>query len=99
MNYFRKILISFIILILLSQYQLFAIYIDETTAYQYAMNINYNEEGIPYKGSAIFLHCYTKNPYTAGCVALPYSYMETVLKNVSKNARIIIDLKENIYNY
>ena len=73
--------------------------IDEKTAYQYAMNINYNEEGIPYKGSAIFLHCYTKNPYTAGCVALPHSYMEIVLKNVSKNARIIIDLKENIYNY
>ena len=73
--------------------------IDETLAYQYAMNINYNEEGIPYKGSAIFLHCYTKNPYTAGCVALPYTYMESVLKNVSKNARIIIDLKENIYNY
>ena len=73
--------------------------IDEILAYQYAMNINYNEEAIPGKGSAIFLHCYSKNPFTAGCVALPNSFMLRVIKNANENARIIIDYKENIYNY
>ena len=73
--------------------------IEETLGYQYAMNMNYNEERIPYKGAGIFLHCYTERPYTAGCVALPHTFMEKVLKNVSKDAVIIIDYKENIYNY
>ena len=30
--------------------------IEQTVAYKYAMNINYNPTGIPGKGSAIFLH-------------------------------------------
>ena len=37
--------------------------IEYNTAYQYSMNINYNEEGNPFKVSAIFLHCFTQNPY------------------------------------
>ena len=73
--------------------------IDETSAYQYAMNINYNENGVPYLGSAIFLHCYTKSLYTAGCVAIPHSNMIKVVQNVNKNAMIIIDYEENIYQY
>ena len=43
--------------------------IDETLAYQYAMNLNYNEERIPYKRAGIFLYCYSKGPYTGGCFA------------------------------
>ena len=73
--------------------------IDETLAYQYAMNLNYNEDRIPYKGAGIFLHCYTKGPYTGGCVALPENNMIKVLKIVNENARIIIDYMDNIYNY
>ena len=73
--------------------------IEETKAYRYAMNINYNEQAIPYKGSAIFLHCYGNSPYTAGCVALPEKYMIKVLRTVNKNAVIIIDIKSNIYSY
>ena len=73
--------------------------IDETLAYQYAMNLNYNEDRNPYKGEGIFLHCYTKGPYTGGCVALPENNMIKVLKIVNENARIIIDYIDNIYNY
>jgi L,D-peptidoglycan transpeptidase YkuD (ErfK/YbiS/YcfS/YnhG family) len=69
------------------------------TAYKYAMNINYNEKGEPHKGSAIFLHCYTNNPYTAGCVALPENNMVKVMKKVNKNCRIVIDLVQNIHKY
>ena len=73
--------------------------ITETVAYKYAMNINYNEEGVPYKGSAIFLHCFTKNPYTAGCVALNEESMINVYKKINENCVIIIDSEENISNY
>ena len=73
--------------------------INERTAYKYAMNINYNEKGVAKKGSAIFLHCYTKSPYTAGCVALPESNMLKAIRKVNKNCVIIIDLIQNIKNY
>ena len=73
--------------------------IDETLAYKYAMNINYNQNNIPNMGSAIFLHCFKKVAYTSGCVAISESNMVKVLKNVNKNAMIVIDVKENIYNY
>ena len=73
--------------------------IEETLCYKYAMNINYNEERIPYKGSAIFLHCVNEKLYTGGCVALSEADMIKVFKLINKNAVIIIDVKENIYNY
>ena len=73
--------------------------IEETVAYRYAMNINYNEQAVPYKGSAIFLHCTNNIPYTAGCVAIPEKNMIKVLQNVNKNAVIIIDIEDNIYKY
>ena len=73
--------------------------IDYTLGYQYAMNMNYNEKRTPKKGAGIFLHCYTENPYTAGCVAIPHDNMKKVLQNVNEKAVIIIDYKENIYNY
>ena len=73
--------------------------VDYKIAYKYAMNISYNEKGVPNKGSAIFLHCYTSNPFTAGCVALPEKNMLKVMKKVNKNCRIVIDLVQNIHKY
>ena len=73
--------------------------IEETLGYKYAMNINYNEKGIPFKGAGIFLYCFTENPYTAGCVALSEADMIRVFRNVNKNTLILIDYIENIYNY
>jgi len=68
-------------------------------AYEYAMNINYNEKGVPGKGSAIFLHCMTKSTYTGGCVAIPREQMIRVLKKVNANCQIIIELVINIRKY
>ena len=44
--------------------------IDINPGYEYALNMDYNKEHIPKKGAGIFLHCFTKNKYTAGCVAI-----------------------------
>lgn len=73
--------------------------ISYKTAYKYAMNLNYNEKGEPHKGSAIFLHCYTNNPFTGGCIALPEKNMLKVMKKVNKNCRIVIDLVQNLHKY
>jgi Uncharacterized protein conserved in bacteria len=74
------------------------------TAYKYSLILNYNPENIPGKGSAIFLHCYSKNPYTAGCVAIPEERMEYLISKLEldeKNhisAKIIINTAENLKN-
>ena len=73
--------------------------IDYTTAYKYCLNISYNENGTPGKGSAIFLHCQTKNHYTAGCVAIPENAMREVLRNVREGCVVIMDTGKNIRGY
>ena len=60
--------------------------------YNYALALNYNEECVPGKGSAIFLHCYTASPDngSAGCIRLPQERMEQLLRTVTENTRIVI---------
>ncbi|MCR4818796.1 MAG: hypothetical protein K5841_07565 [Fretibacterium sp.] len=64
--------------------------IDYKLAYPYVLNISYNEEGEPGRGSAIFLHCQTKNHYTAGCVAIPKKVMVDVMRRVKEDCVIVI---------
>ena len=73
--------------------------IDYNPGYQYCLNISYNEDGVPRLGSAIFLHCYTKNKFTGGCVAIPEDKMAEVLENVRDDCIIIMDTDKNIRNY
>ena len=64
--------------------------IDCAPEYHYAMFIAYNQEGVYGKGSAIFLHCTGKNPYTAGCVAVSEEHMKTILQTVTPGVKICI---------
>ena len=73
--------------------------IDYKQAYKYCLNISYNEEGKPGKGSAIFLHCQTKNHYTPGCVAIPENDMREVLRRVKAGCVVVMDTGKNIRNY
>ena len=73
--------------------------IDYKEAYKYCLNISYNEDGVPRLGSAIFLHCQTKNNFTAGCVAIPEDKMIEVLENVRDDCLIIMDTDKKIRNY
>jgi len=67
--------------------------IDYTKAYAYAMNINYNAERKGGKGCAIFLHCFTDNDFTEGCVAIP----EKEMKKVSDRMIEISNLFKKLY--
>ena len=73
--------------------------IDYDLAYKYCLNISYNEEGIPGEGSAIFLHCQTKNKFTGGCVAIPEDKMREVLRHVKPGCVVIMDTAKNIQDY
>lgn len=70
--------------------------IDYTKAYQYCLNISFNEECTPGRGSAIFLHCNGNNKYTAGCVAVPKDTMIRIMKSVDPYCVVIIDTKANL---
>ena len=58
--------------------------------YNYAFFIDYNKEGVYPKGSAIFMHCTGKNPYTAGCIAVSEENMIHILKEIDSNTRVCI---------
>ena len=73
--------------------------IQYNPGYEYIMNINYNPDRTPRKGCAIFLHCFTNNPYTGGCVAISKENMKRVITTANEKSIIIIDELKNIYNY
>lgn len=68
--------------------------IDYKDEYKYAIAIDYNKKRIHGKGSAIFLHCIGNKDDsccgTAGCIAVEEKIMLKILKQLYKNAIIII---------
>ena len=73
--------------------------IDYDLAYKYCLNISWNIEGTPGKGSAIFLHCFTKNKFTGGCVAIPEDKMREVVRLVKPGCVVVMDTSKNIKGY
>ena len=71
--------------------------VDYPVHYQYCMNISWNEDGTPGKGSAIFLHCLgPQKPYTGGCVAIPKDQIITVMQNVQDDCVVVIEPMKKI---
>ena len=65
--------------------------IDYSPEYNYGIFLDYNKDGTPGLGSAIFFHCAGANTYTGGCIAVSEENMITILRALDANARIIID--------
>lgn len=71
--------------------------VDYEFQYQYCLNISFNEEGTPGRGSAIFLHCFgPQKPWTGGCVAIPENIMKLVMQRVQPDCVVVIDTLENL---
>lgn len=71
--------------------------IDYSFEYRYCLNISFNEEGTPGRGSAIFLHCMgALRPYTGGCIAVPENIMRRILTLVRADCVVVIDTLENL---
>lgn len=64
--------------------------IDYVPSYHYGMFLDYNPKNIVGKGSAIFLHCFSGNPYTGGCIAVSETNMIKIIRNAEKGAKILI---------
>ena len=65
--------------------------------YRYCLNISFNEDATPGKGSAIFLHCLgAKKPYTGGCVAIPENKMLFVMQHADPDCVVVINTFENL---
>ncbi len=74
--------------------------IDYQPFYRYVLNMGYNSECIPGKGSALFMHCSKPGrPFTGGCVAVPEDKMLFVMRHVKPDCMIIIDSIENLGGY
>ena len=58
--------------------------------YDYLISISHNEQKVPYKGSAIFIHLTNNYKPTAGCVALKKKDFEILLKLINKKTKIKI---------
>ena len=71
--------------------------IDFKTAYNYALNINYNSDGTPGKGSAIFMSCFGDDkPWTGGGIALPADKMLFVMQHIKADCVCVIDSLESL---
>ncbi len=69
-------------------------------SYHYVLATSYNIERIPGKGSAVFLHCTSKDMRgTAGCIAIPEKYMREIMKRVKSHCVLIIDKQDKILSY
>ena len=70
---------------------------DYEFQYRYCLNISFNEDGTPGRGSAIFLHCLgPTKPYTGGCVAVPEYIMKLVMQRVKPDCTVVIDTLDNL---
>ena len=65
--------------------------------YKYCLNISFNAEGTPGRGSAIFLHCAGRRTRsTFGCVAVPEKDMELIMQTVIPECVVVIDTREQL---
>lgn len=71
--------------------------IEYNPYYIYCLNMGYNKECIPGKGSALFIHCSNPaKPWTGGCVALPEAQMKIVMQHVRPGCVTVIDSLQNL---
>lgn len=65
---------------------------SQGASYSYGLALNYNEDCVPGKGSAIFLHCYTErnDSGSAGCIRIPEERMKQLIQAADENTRIVI---------
>ena len=70
--------------------------VDREKEYQYCLNISFNEDATPGKGSAIFLYTKGENDFTGGGVAIPAEDMMTVMQMVNPSCVVVIDTMDTL---
>tara|TARA_B110000114_G_C14947456_1_gene338912 strand:+ start:99 stop:587 length:489 start_codon:yes stop_codon:yes gene_type:complete len=62
----------------------------KSSEYDYLLTLSYNDQKIPFKGSAIFIHLTKNYKPTAGCIALKRKDFEILLKLITNKTKIKI---------
>ena len=62
-------------------------------SYNYGLSTTYNEKNVHPLGAAIFFHCTSESPWTAGCVAVPEDFMVLILQKSDPGLKICIHQK------
>ena len=62
-------------------------------SYNYGVATTYNDSNTPGLGAAIFFHCTSESPWTAGCVAVPEDFMVQILQKSDPGLKICIHQK------
>ena len=71
--------------------------VDYKYEYRYCLNMGYNKECIPQKGSCFFFHCTgLAKPYTGGCVAVSEPMMKLIMQKVRNGCKITIDKADKL---
>ena len=71
--------------------------VDYKYEYRYCLNMGYNKECIPQKGSCFFFHCTgLAKPYTGGCVAVSEPMMKLIMQKVKNGCKITIDKADKL---
>ncbi len=76
--------------------------IRQAPYYNYGIVLDYNKDCVPYKGSAVFIHCTKtdKDTYSAGCIRISEEYMKKLISGIDKDTKIIIVSDEDkLKNY
>ena len=66
--------------------------------YNYCIDMGYNPQGTPHKGSALFLHC-TNGYGTAGCVGIPEEDMKAIVCYLKPGAWFLLDEEDKLAGY
>lgn len=70
---------------------------DYKYQYKYCLDMGYNTECIPQKGSCFFFHCHgLVTPYTGGCVSVSESVMKLIMQKVKPGCKITIDKADKL---
>ena len=65
--------------------------------YNYALNMGYNAECTPGRGSALFMHCSKPGrPFTMGCVAMTEDKMLFIMQHIQPGCACVIDSLTNL---
>ena len=71
--------------------------VDYKYQYKYCLDMGYNTECIPEKGSCFFFHCTgVVKPYTGGCVAVNESVMKVIMQKIKPGCKITIDKADKL---
>lgn len=72
--------------------------IEYVPQYDYGLFLDYNREGVPGRGTAIFIHCKGDSDHTLGCVAIAKEKMKELVRTADAGVKVKIFKDSGAYD-